>query len=431
MSENNSDPAEEKSKPKVGTGIDPKLIEMLKETMAVPMPSKDDYWQVEAILQHPNQGKRLFGLLKKKDLPLAEINDLRKSAIQAPGNTRVIINKMIKKHPGNPTLLMLSAVCTHGMLLNSSDKSGLLNGLKSATKDSAMSLLSDGISVYNCENFFKIYFTMLDRFKRSQIKAYDTVRQDPRLERYKSHLTASMKVTDMLMGEKTKSMTVLGHVKKKLKTTSFYTTVITFNDIMLAGRMVERGEAKKMCGIAKAGEIIAYVYALSLAFSRIPILGSLVEKILEILPGSCKPINLRRISIRTSQRLLMFKIAAFEGAQKRMQAVAAKILQENAAGMQLLDGQALYQSYETDPFFNTAIITELAVGVLKNDREKLLQKAKQAVENVIKRDMSKGNAFTDYAKTHSHRLSELLSEETDGEDQRSKASPKEENTAEN
>ena len=257
---------------------------------------------------------------------------------------------------------------------------------------------------------------MLDRFKRTQIKSYDLVRQDPRLEKYKKALTASMKVTDMLLGEKTKSLAVLGHVKKKLKTTSYYTTIISFNEILIAGRMVEQGEAKKMCGIAKAGEVIAYVYAFSLAFARIPILGSLVDKILELLPGSCKPINLRRISIRTAQRLMMFKIAALEGSQDKMRAIAGAVVKENAAGMQLLDGQALYQSYETDPFFNTAIITELAVGLLKDDKERLIKKAKNAVENVIKRDMSKGNAFTDYAKTHAHRLAELLNQETGADD---------------
>lgn len=412
MSESSSPQPNENSAVKVGVGIDPKIIEMIKSTLAVPMPTKDAYWQIEAITQNLNQGKRLFGLLKKKDLPLDELNALRKTSIQSPGNTRVIVNKLIKKFPDNPTLLMLSAICTHGMLLNSSNKSELLNGLKSATKDSAMSLLSNGISVYNCENFFKIYFTMLDRFKRTQIKSYDLVRQDPRLEKYKKSLTASMKVTDMLLGEKTRSLAVLGHVKKKLKTTSYYTTIISFNDILTAGRMVEQGEGKKMCGIAKASEVVAYVYALSLAFSRMPILGSLVNKILELLPGSCKPINLRRISIRTAQRLMMFKIATLEGTQDKMKAIAGAVLKENATGMQLLDGQALYQSYETDPFFNTAIITELAVGLMGDDKEQLIKKAKSAVESVMKRDMSKGSAFTDYAKTHAHRLSELLSKES-------------------
>lgn len=422
MSESSSAPSKEKGQVKVGAGVDPRIIEMIKSTLAVPMPSKDDYWQIEALRQDPNQGKRLFGLLKKKDLPLDELNALRKSSVQSPGNTRVIVNKLIKKFPSNPTLLMLSAICTHGMLLNSANKSELLTGLKSATKDSAMSLLSNGISVYNCENFFKIYFTMLDRFKRTQIKSYDLVRQDPRLERYKKPLTASMKITDMLLGEKTKSLAVLGHVKKKLKTTSYYTTIISFNDITAAGRMVEQGESSKMCGIAKAGEIVAYVYAFSLAFARIPILNSLVDKILEILPGSCKPINLRRISIRSAQRLRNFKICALEGNRDKMKAIANAVLKENATGIQMLDGQTLYQSFETDPFFNTAIITELAVGLLGDDKEQLIQKAKNAVENVIKRDMSKGNAFTDYAKTHAHRLTELLSHETGAENKPDQAS---------
>ena len=116
MSESSSVQSDNKGAVKVGTGIDPRIIEMIKSTLAVPMPLKDEYWQIEAITQNPNQGKRLFGLLKKKDLPLDELNALRKTSLQSPGNTRVLVKKLIKKFPDNPTLLMLSAICTHGML---------------------------------------------------------------------------------------------------------------------------------------------------------------------------------------------------------------------------------------------------------------------------------------------------------------------------
>ncbi len=70
------------------------------------------------------------------------------------------------------------------------------------------------------------------------------------------------------------------------------------------------------------------------------------------------------------------------------------IYQENLVGIQKLEGQSLYQAYETDPFFNMAFVAELTAGLYKSDdHAKILDTALTAVESVIKRDMSK-NAFS-------------------------------------
>lgn len=164
---------ESKSKePKQGSvyEINPELLKKIKESLTIPIPDRDESWQIEGLTNPLKSEKKILGIFKKKSLSPEELKDLRKSALQSPGNTRTKIHKLKKQYPDNSVLFMLSAVCTHGMLMNSSNQREVLRGLKIATKEAATALLSNGISVYNCDNFFKIYFSYIDRHKRFQIK---------------------------------------------------------------------------------------------------------------------------------------------------------------------------------------------------------------------------------------------------------------------
>jgi hypothetical protein len=388
--------------------LDPKTLELIKNAQKVPIPEKDDYWTIEGI-SDTKVKKKVFGIFNKKGIKPEEINELRKMAVQSPGNTRVIVNKMLKKHADNPTLYMLSAICTHGMLMNSSNQKEMVNGLKSATKEATKALLSDGISIYNCENFLKIYYSLVDRIKRSQVKAYEIVVHDPRLDRQKKSLTTSMRICDLLSSDKSKSLNVIALLKKKLKTTTFYTANLSYLDISNAGRLVEQGKPKEECGIVKAGELVAYIYALLNAFARIPILNKTANTILEFWPSSNRALYLRKVSVKSLINFTNYKIAALESDQKKMQNISRTILKENMSAMQKLDGQALYQAYETDPYFNVAFIAQLSFGLFSaDDQSKVINSAIKAVETVIKRDMTKNHVFTDVAKTHTHRLTNLL-----------------------
>jgi len=205
--------AGEKNVKQVGAALDPKVVEIINEAKKVPIPEKDDFWNIEG-LKGVKTKKKVFGIFNKKDIIPDEIHQLKKLAIQSPGNTRVMVNRLMKKHARSPTLFMLSAICTHGMLMNSSNQKEMVNGLKTATKEATKALLSDGISIYNCENFLKIYFSLVERIKRSQIKAFDVVAHDPRLERQKQSLTLSMRICDLLGADKSKSLNVIVLLKK-------------------------------------------------------------------------------------------------------------------------------------------------------------------------------------------------------------------------
>ena len=160
--------------------------------------------------------------------------------------------------------------------------------------------------------------------------------------------------------------------------------------------------------MGSAAEIIAYIYALAMAFARIPALTTLVDEILQFLPDANRALLIRKISIRSVRNFAKFRIAALEGNKEVMARIGKVIFKDNLAGVQKLEGQSLYQSYETDPFFNLAFIAELSVGLYKgDDQAKIITTALQAVESVIKRDMSKNHVFTDVANNHTHKLALL------------------------
>jgi len=404
----NSKSEPDKNKPDKGSsfGISAETLEKIKVAQLIPIPEIDDYWHIEPVTNSSKQ-KKVLGIFKKKDITIDELNDLRKSAIQSPGNTRTRIQKLKCQYPNNSMLYMLSAVCTHGMLLNSSNQKEVVRGLKIATKEAAIALTSDGISVYNCDHFFKIYFSLLDRIKRTQVKNYEAIIQDPRLATHKQGMTNAMRMSDQLLTEKPKVFNVLNHLKKKLKS-SQYSYIFSFVNIKEAIRHIESGNPKEKCGVGTASEIIAYSYALIVAFSRTPILNKLVKISVNLFPDSNRILLLRKISIKSVQNFNRFKIASIQGNRNDMATIGKQILQENLVGVQKLEGQSLYQSYETDPYFNIAYIAEMTYGLYKPDNyNKILEKALSAVETVIKGDMSKNHAYTDAANNHTHKLNAL------------------------
>lgn len=402
-----SDSGAKAAQQNAGFEINPELIKKFKESLSLPIPTKDDFWVIEGLTNPLKSEKKILGIFKKKSLSPEELKDLRKSAIQSPGNTRTKIQKLKKQYPNNSILYMLSAICTHGMLMNSSNQREVLRGLKLATKEAATSLLSNGISVYNCDNFFKIYFSFIDRLKRYQIKNFDTAKIDPRLENYKNQLMSAMQVVDQLSSEKSKVLNVINHMKKKLKS-SQYIVIFDFMRIKEAIRHIETGNPKEKVLTGTAAEVIAYIYALGIAFARTPVLWCLLDELLKLFPDAIRSLLIRKISINSIRNFLKFKISAIEMDRDNMAKIGKLILKDNMLGVQKLEGQSLYQSYETDPFFNIAFIAEMSVGLYKDDdHRKIIDTAISAIDSLIKRDMSKNHVFTEPATNHSHKLQAL------------------------
>lgn len=387
--------------------ISPALVKKIKDANAVPLPGKDEFWFIESLISDAKNKRKILRIFKKKSLKADELINLRKGAIQSPGVTRTKIQKLKKQYPNDPSLFMLSAISTNGMLRNSSNQNEVVKGLKFAAREAAIALVSDEVSIYNSDSFFTIYFNLLNRLKRHQLKVYEEVRADPRLESSKTELVSSMRIVDQLASEQSKITGTLNNLKKKLKS-SHYITIFDLKSIREAISRVTLGNPKEKSKVGTASEMIVFIYAFMGAFSRIPILSPLVDQILQILPDSNQQMLLRKISINTMRNFSRFKLVQAEGDRNQMAKLGKFIMKDNMAGIQKLSGQSLYQGYETDPFFNMAIIAHLTTELYQgNDYQQILATAIEAMETVIKRDMSKNHIFTESANNHLRKLTKL------------------------
>jgi hypothetical protein len=399
------------------------LAARLKEAIAIPVPGNNDYWQIEDLSKPTKNEGVLSRLLKRKELSADEITVLKKEAIQSPGNTRAKIQKLKRQFPCNSELYMLSAICTNGMLLNSSNRDEVLRGLKYAVKEAATGLISNGISLYNCESFFKIYFFMLDRLKREQAKTLGMLSEDPRMAGTKGQLINSIKAVDFLYSEKSKVSNVVNHLKKKLKSSN-YIALFNPHDIKEAAHYIEKGMPKEPCKIGTASEMISYIYALALTFSHTPLLGKLVNKILSFLPDKNVSLLVRKLSINSIRRFVSFKLALAEGDREEMIKTINLILRENLMGLSKWGTAPVYFSYEADLFFNLAYVAELTPGILPNNEYlDILEKAIKAMETLAEKDMSKGHMYTDNANSHLRRLMQLKEDKKPDPNKNDKSTP--------
>lgn len=403
----NQVPADEKiGQPEIGL-VNPALIQSVKDAIIIPVLAKDEFWKIEAIGQNSKQKKTFFSSLRKKNLNKDEVKDLKKAIEQSPGNTKIKIKKLRKKFPEDSTLLMISAICSFGMLLNSNDKSEVRNGLRIATREAATALLSDQISVTNINQFFQIYFTYLDRFKLFQIRIYEEMLQDPRMESRKRDFLNALQIVEQLFSEKEGIQEIINRLKKRIKP-AMHDARFKFTMIAEAAHHVVNENSNEKCRMGTASETIAYTHAIAAAFSRIPILSPVVDSILTQLPDEPDSFLLRKVSINTKRNFIKFRMAAAEGDKEQMSKIGMTILKENTIGILKLEGRSLHQPYETDPFFNLAYLAELTLGLYEDQKyQETLDAAMKAMESVIKRDMSKNHVFTETATAMSQKLSFL------------------------
>ncbi|OGH04432.1 MAG: hypothetical protein A2600_04025 [Candidatus Lambdaproteobacteria bacterium RIFOXYD1_FULL_56_27] len=388
--------------------LDPALVERTKEVMPLPLPDEESDWGLP-VLSKTKEKAKFFGLIKKKELSLEVVAELRKSSMLSPGNTLIEIQRLRKLHPNNADLLMLSATCSNGMMMNSSQKKGVLEGIKGACKDAGGALLADGITLFNCDSFFAIYYNYLSRLKREQISVLKQLATEHRLEVEKKKLLKNTAVVDYLLGEKPKAVAIMGHLKKKIKSSKF-TTPWEFAEMRSAYKAIETNQTKEEFGIGTANELVGYVYAMTVAFARIPMLAPLVDTLLEMIPETNHSLLLRKRSIVGVKRINAAKIAQARGDRNALGKHALTLFKDSQAVLSKIEGQAVKQPYESEPYFNLALAAQLSMGAVHPEEQlKMLNLALKAMEQLIRFDMSKEHKFTEVAKNHTHSIANMIS----------------------
>ena len=388
---------------------DAKLLADIQLAMELPLPFKSDYWRLEAT-SAPSSKKSILRIFKKKEFSEEEMSKLRQESESAPGQARVKIQMLGNKFATNTSLMMLSAYCTYRMVLNSANRKEALGGLKTATKEAALALMSDGISLYNVEAFFTIYFEYLSRLKRFQVATYKPLREGTSHKGHLKNLANAIKLVDSLFEEKSRATKVLHQVRGKFKSSS-YTLPWEFADIQTAGKMVEQSDYKVPCGPAEARELLFYSLALTEIFARIPILFPLVESILKLAPESTPSLFLRKNSIQITHIFTQLNAAIQEDDSDRQVTLARQIIKTSSDNIHKMANQPIKQSFEADPFFHLSratLLTSANFGI--DERKMMLQKSIVAMKHVAKLDLTKNHVYTDSAQSIERRLNDLLAD---------------------
>lgn len=383
------------------------LGQRLEQVLDLPVPNRSEFWRVETPKGQGHVGK----LMKvfKKEISEEEIASLRKEAIQSPGKTMAQIYKLKKLHPYNPNLLMLSAICTHGINMNSSDPSAMFGALRMANKDAASALIFDGLSLYNMENFFRLYRLMIERYKRQFDKVSRELRGDKAAVN-RAKLDFAGQLLELLSDEEGKGAAVVGHMKKKIMANA-YAHYINLERITRAGQAIESGRNKEMVGYFTAQETISFAYAFGVAAAKVPILHPVVDRLMDAIPSLTIMLALRKVSVQSARHFVLYRLAEAERQEERMRRIARVIFQENLGAMQQMETQAVQQPYEADPYTNLASITYRAAGLFPGaEQAKMVASALTAAETLARKDQTKNRSFTEAAQAHIRRLSGMTRE---------------------
>ncbi|MCP4752705.1 MAG: hypothetical protein GY866_17600 [Proteobacteria bacterium] len=408
-----SETPEEKPSTKSTSSADAKLLEDVNQALELPLPDKDDFWKIDDPASARKGKKRLLGLFKKKEMTEEELGDLRQEAENAPGRARVKVQMLKKKYATSTSLAMLSAFCTYRMILNSNNRRGVLDALKAASKEAAFALMNDGLSLFNCETFFTIYFDYLNKFKRFQVGVYKTVQEGIGHKSSTKKLAMAIKICDSLLDDKDRAFKVLNQIKGKFKSSS-YTLPWEFSHIQMAGKKVEQSEYKTICGPAEAREMLVYTMALADIFARIPILSPLIDTLLGLIPESTNSLFLRKSSIQGTRNFTALNAAIREGDMDKMRTMGRQIFKTSHENMQRVQDQPIKQSFEADPYFHLSRIGVLTFGIYSaKEQKQMLMVGLKSMQKVAKLDMTKNHVYTDSAITMVKKLSNLLSEPTD------------------
>lgn len=379
------------------------LDEKIDEALLFPMPLVNSYWGPDGLSVEPEKRRGLAGLFKRKDVSSELLNNLRKEASSAPGSTLNRVRKLLKNHPNHPFLLMLSAVCNTGMNLNSGQE-GVIGGFRIATKEAARALSNDGLSLYNCEHFLRIYHIYIERLKLHQGRTLDMIRKDALYESKRPELAHSVRISKLLQQDRKKSFSIITHLKKRMKTGQ-YVQFIPYLEIRRAVKKLENGLPEDPAYMGMAREFIGYIYAFCIAFSRIPAMDFLVDRMLECFGESERSLYLRKASILSVRYFLQYRYYVLEGKRKKMVEVGKKIYKINRLAVQKTDGQPICQLFESDPFLNLAQLAEMTYGLFDPQlQDQILKTGVRAAETLFLQDGTKGRLFADTARSYTHRL---------------------------
>ncbi|MDX2471790.1 MAG: hypothetical protein QNL04_14565, partial [SAR324 cluster bacterium] len=372
------------------------------------IPNVDPYWKVDNIFKKKKSIKSQ--LIFKSEISEKKLEKLRESAPKTPGATRMEVKKFLEVNHRNRDLYMLSAICTNKMLKNTKgEKKDIVDGLKLAVIDAATAVVSDGLSLYNLQHFFEIYFRFLEQLKVYQTRVYASVNSEGPYAELRVNLSNAMQINDLLYEKKEGCFNMLSFVSKNFNKSSQMHTRFDLLSIRRGVEYINAGLATKKMELGTAEEVINTVMGILTTLVKVPILEPFIEQATKYLGGSNSTMKLKVVGIHSSRLLFEFRVAVILREMDTMKKLARRVFQLNLALIKTVKKRSIRHQSEYDPYQNLAHAIEFSANVMdKSTQETMIKTAVKWLGNVSALDSSKDIKFARNADETILRLDALL-----------------------
>ena len=387
---------------------DPKVEKKIINATAVLVPKIDPYWVVANILKKKVSIKNQMSF--KSEVSEKKIEKLRESALKTPGATRMEVKKLLEYNPKNRDLYMLSAICTNKMLKNTTgNKQDVVDGLKLGVIDAATAVVSDGLSLYNLQHFFDIYFRFLEQLKIHQIRVYATLNAQGPYASLRENLSDAMQITDLLFEKKEGCLNMLSFINKNFNKSSQMHTRFDLLSIRRGVEYINAGLPTKKMELGTAEEVVNNVLGILQTLVKVPVLEPFIESATKYLGGSNSTMKIKIVGIHSSRLLFEFRIAVILRDVDTMKKLATRIFNLNLSLIKTVKKRSIRHQSEFEPYQNLAYAIEFSASAM--GKSKLIEMIKVAIpwlSNVGGLDTSKDHKFGQIADETVMRLDTLL-----------------------
>ena len=354
---------------------DPELEMKLLAATIVPVPKLDPFWKVTSVFldkRKRNARKSMFG----NEFNQTRVDKLKDLAKKTPGSVRLEVQKMLKSHPRERDLYMLSAVCTNRMLKNTrADIKDVVDGMVLGVIDGAIGVVSDGLSINNLQNFFEVYFAFLEKLKRYQERTYDLVRNDTGYGPLRMNLAYALQITDLLYEKQEACLGMLAVMAKNFNKSSLAHVRFDFLSLNKAVNYINAGmPTKKLGDLGTAEEFVNNVLGMLQTLVKVPLLDPLVDQISKHLSTSKPGMRIKIVGIHSARLFFEFKLAIILRDMENMKILARRLFKLNLAMIRAVKNRTIAAKSEFEPYLNLGTVVEFSINLFPKQEQEIMVK---------------------------------------------------------
>ena len=276
-------------------------------------------------------------------------------------NSRLEIQKLLRKHPSNPDINGLNAIQVFTDAFQSGLDAKKINVVLNCLKNMGKVLFNGGISLFNITWFIKIYLKYIellsDKFRRyysiSAQHHHSKVREiSTKLNQLYLQILVMQRLKDRLNS--------LALLNSRLKGSIYITEAITDQDIHQACVAVQYGnESKKLRNGKTAGHIIYIIITVCLILTKIPAMKRFILETMGKIHDTARDLILQKRMVLTNLQINDYHLAMAVGDEKTAVVLAEKLFSECQRDIKkYLEYAILTKQYEVDPFVKAAWIAK-------------------------------------------------------------------------